>query len=154
MTATKSADINDDSASNTMEDAVLENEQSWLESSEEDVSPTLSQHMIDETGDAKPVPVRNFNPDCANSNCGCCARAKKLEEKKGEDFNHLLNESFEETPLLTSVVTIIGYGVLVVFGYLRDWLRRYGFEAIYSAKEPNRGPGRLTELMLDYTYVI
>ena len=85
--------------------------------------------------------------DCHNGNCECCPEAPA--EKDGgnvgggsaEDFNNLLDESFEETPLLTSVVTIIGYGVLVVFGYFRDWLRRYGFEAIYSAKEPNKGPG-------------
>ena len=75
----------------------------------------------------------------------CCARddddEKETNNNNKSDFGHLLDESFEETPLLTSVVTIIGYGVLVVFGYFRDWLRKYGFEAIYSAKEPNKGPG-------------
>jgi len=57
------------------------------------------------------------------------------------DYSHLLDESFEETPLLTSVVTIIGYGILVVFGYFRDWLRKYGFEKTQSAREPSKGAG-------------
>lgn len=138
MTATKNAERSSgDSAPTNLEETILENELSFNSyRSEEEATMTPAQGLVDETGDAKPL--RSPNLDCSNSNCVCCAKAQKAEN---EDFDHLLNESFEETPLLTSVVTIIGYGVLVVFGYLRDWLRRYGFEAIYSAKEPNRGPG-------------
>ena len=37
-------------------------------------------------------------------------------------------DCFEETPLWVAVVTMIGYGILYVFGNLRDWLRRNRFE--------------------------
>ena len=46
-----------------------------------------------------------------------------------------LEEFFEETPLIVAVVTYIGYGILVIFGYLRDFLRYHGFEKTKSAKE-------------------
>ena len=140
MTATKRADIGADATPTNLEDTILETDLSCASySSEEEatLSPT-SLSVVDETGDAKPQQQQRRRLDC-NANCVCCVKAKRAEKDDG--FNHLLNESFEETPLLTSVVTIIGYGVLVVFGYFRDWLRKYGFEAIYSAKEPNRGPG-------------
>ena len=44
-------------------------------------------------------------------------------------------ESFEETPLLVAVITYIGYGILVCFGYFRDLLRYYGLEKTKAAKE-------------------
>lgn len=142
MTATKNVDICGDCIpENAVEEACLETDLS--SNSEDDASPLSSpvQTVMDETGDAKSF-YRNPSVDCSNANCRCCTKAAIRTAKNDEPFDHLLNESFEETPLFTSVVTIIGYGVLVVFGYFRDWLRRYGFEAIYSAKEPNRGPGK------------
>lgn len=45
---------------------------------------------------------------------------------------------FEETPLLVAVITYIGYGVLVIFGYFRDFLRLYKFEKTKAAKEKGR----------------
>jgi len=45
-------------------------------------------------------------------------------------------ESFEETPLLIAVLTYIGYGVLIVFGHLRDGLRRWGCEKVPTSAEP------------------
>ena len=45
-------------------------------------------------------------------------------------------ESFEETSFLNAFFTYINYGVLALFGHLRDTMRRYGFEKINSAKEP------------------
>jgi serine palmitoyltransferase len=45
-------------------------------------------------------------------------------------------ESFEETPLLIAVLTYIGYGVLIVFGHIRDFLRRWGWEKVPMAAEP------------------
>jgi len=48
------------------------------------------------------------------------------------------HELFEETPLLVAVITYIGYGVLVVIGYFRDFLRKYGLEETRLAKEKFR----------------
>ncbi|XP_031560266.1 serine palmitoyltransferase 2-like [Actinia tenebrosa] len=45
------------------------------------------------------------------------------------------HEEFEETPLLVAVLTYIGYFVLVVFGYLRDFMRNYGIEKSKTSKE-------------------
>lgn len=45
------------------------------------------------------------------------------------------HEEFEETPLLVAVLTYIGYFVLVVFGYLRDFMRNYGIERSKTGKE-------------------
>lgn len=45
---------------------------------------------------------------------------------------------FEETPLLVAVITYIGYGVLVVFGYMRDFMRYYAFEKNNAAKDKER----------------
>ena len=57
-------------------------------------------------------------------------KMEKMERKK-HNF-----ESFEETPLLIAVVTYIGYGVLIVFGHMRDCLRRWGWEKVPVAAEP------------------
>jgi len=54
-----------------------------------------------------------------------------MRKVKSEQF-----ESFEETPLLIAVLTYIGYGVLIVFGHLRDILRSWGCESVPTAAEP------------------
>ncbi|KAK1888583.1 Serine palmitoyltransferase 2 [Dissostichus eleginoides] len=45
------------------------------------------------------------------------------------------SESFEETPLLVAVLTYMGYGILTVFGYLRDFLRYWSIEKCNVAQE-------------------
>ncbi|XP_060908499.1 serine palmitoyltransferase 2b [Labrus mixtus] len=44
-------------------------------------------------------------------------------------------ESYEETPLLVAVLTYMGYGILTVFGYLRDFLRHWNIEKCNVARE-------------------
>ena len=46
------------------------------------------------------------------------------------------DESFEETPLLIAVLTYIGYGVLILFGHIRDALRCWGCEKVPTIAEP------------------
>lgn len=58
-----------------------------------------------------------------------------LAPRNSEVYSHLYRESFEETPLKVAVITYIAYAVLIVFGYLRDFLRNIGFEAVKKAKE-------------------
>ena len=55
----------------------------------------------------------------------------------GHEFERkkCIDENFEETPLVVAVITYIGYGILVVFGYLRDFLRYRGLEKTKAAKE-------------------
>ena len=57
-------------------------------------------------------------------------KSEKIQRKK------LNFESFEETPLLIAVLTYIGYGVLIVFGHMRDCLRRWGWDKVPVAAEP------------------
>uniref|UniRef100_A0A673GSZ6 serine C-palmitoyltransferase n=1 Tax=Sinocyclocheilus rhinocerous TaxID=307959 RepID=A0A673GSZ6_9TELE len=58
-------------------------------------------------------------------------------EYKGYIFGSITPfvESFEETPLLVAVLTYIGYGILTIFGYLRDFLRDWKFEKCHLARE-------------------
>ncbi|XP_009862141.2 serine palmitoyltransferase 2 [Ciona intestinalis] len=44
-------------------------------------------------------------------------------------------EDFESTPLYIAVVTYINYGIMIVFGFLRDFLRRHGFEKTHASTE-------------------
>ena len=54
---------------------------------------------------------------------------------KSEPPRNTSEEMFEETPLIVAVITYIGYGILVVFGYFRDFLRYRGLEKTKGAKE-------------------
>lgn len=44
-------------------------------------------------------------------------------------------ESFEETPMLVAVLTYMSYGILTIFGYLRDFLREWKIEKCHIARE-------------------
>ncbi|XP_061119107.1 serine palmitoyltransferase 2-like [Conger conger] len=50
-------------------------------------------------------------------------------------YSRLFNESFEETPMLVAVLTYMGYGILTIFGYLRDFLRQWKIEKCHIARE-------------------
>ncbi|KAF6017867.1 SPTLC2 [Bugula neritina] len=50
-------------------------------------------------------------------------------------------EEFEETPLILAIFTYIGYGLLVLFGYLRDLTRRYGLETTLQSQETPKNHG-------------
>ncbi|KAI7799669.1 serine palmitoyltransferase 2b [Triplophysa rosa] len=68
-------------------------------------------------------------------------RYRRSAEKNHHVSNHqvLYNkrfvQSFEETPLLVAVLTYMGYGILTIFGYLRDFLREWKFEKCHLARE-------------------
>uniref|UniRef100_A0A8C6VYZ1 serine C-palmitoyltransferase n=1 Tax=Nothobranchius furzeri TaxID=105023 RepID=A0A8C6VYZ1_NOTFU len=53
----------------------------------------------------------------------------------GGFYNRPFLESYEETPMLVAVLTYMGYGVLTVFGYLRDFLRHWKIEKCHIARE-------------------
>ncbi|XP_057315311.1 serine palmitoyltransferase 2-like [Hydractinia symbiolongicarpus] len=72
----------------------------------------------------------------SNSNINLVDQKPAL--KKKSLANPQKQPLFEETPLLVAVITYIGYGVLVVFGYFRDLLRLYKFEKTKAAKEQGR----------------
>ena len=72
--------------------------------------------------------------------------------KKQDSVKPIKQQLFEETPLLVAVITYIGYGVLVVFGYFRDLLRKYKFEATKAAKEKGRKVRNLIKLVIPHSH--
>ncbi|CAH2255515.1 serine palmitoyltransferase 3 [Pelobates cultripes] len=44
-------------------------------------------------------------------------------------------ETFEEAPMYVAVMTYIGYGLVTLFGYLRDFMRAWGLEKCHMAEE-------------------
>ncbi|XP_034433121.1 serine palmitoyltransferase 2-like [Hippoglossus hippoglossus] len=53
----------------------------------------------------------------------------------GSLYNQPFIETFEETPMLVAVFTYMGYGILTIFGYLRDFLRHWKIERCNVASE-------------------
>jgi serine palmitoyltransferase len=45
------------------------------------------------------------------------------------------SEDFEQTPIWIAVMTYIAYAILILFGYLRDFMRFYGLEKSRAFKE-------------------
>jgi len=44
-------------------------------------------------------------------------------------------EEISDPPLFTTLLVFIHYGVLLLFAYLRDFMRKVGFEKIRNAHE-------------------
>uniref|UniRef100_A0A7N6A278 serine C-palmitoyltransferase n=1 Tax=Anabas testudineus TaxID=64144 RepID=A0A7N6A278_ANATE len=44
-------------------------------------------------------------------------------------------ESFEQAPMYVAVMTYLGYGIVTLFGYVRDFLRAVGLEKCHVAQE-------------------
>ena len=51
--------------------------------------------------------------------------------------NNGYHEDFEQTPTWAAVVTVLGYAILNVLGWLRDFLRHAGLEQKKTARDPN-----------------
>uniref|UniRef100_A0A674A0D0 Serine palmitoyltransferase long chain base subunit 2 n=1 Tax=Salmo trutta TaxID=8032 RepID=A0A674A0D0_SALTR len=68
-------------------------------------------------------------------------------------YSRPFNESFEETPMLVAVFTYLGYGILTVFGYLRDFLWHWKIERCHIAGEREEQRVRLTFLGNLYMWI-
>ncbi|XP_030069829.1 serine palmitoyltransferase 2 [Microcaecilia unicolor] len=73
-------------------------------------------------------------------NGGCCCPAVAGDKnhhvmQNGGLYKRPFNEAFEETPMLVAVLTYMGYGILTLFGYLRDFLRAWKIEKCHNATE-------------------
>jgi len=53
-------------------------------------------------------------------------------------------ESFEETPLLIAILTYLGYGILIIFGHVRDFLRKWQIEKVPVSAEPSLEVGLIS----------
>ncbi|XP_055494891.1 serine palmitoyltransferase 3 isoform X1 [Leucoraja erinacea] len=47
----------------------------------------------------------------------------------------IFHESFEQPPIYVPVLTYMGYGIVTLFGYLRDFLRTWGLEKCHASQE-------------------
>jgi len=59
----------------------------------------------------------------------CDMPSKKLQP----EMEHC--NSFEETPLLVAIITYISYGILIIFGHIREFLRMCNIEKVPVASE-------------------
>jgi len=59
-----------------------------------------------------------------------------VESQRRESAN--ISNKKEETPLYIELLCYLSYAVLIIFGYLRDFLRNTGLERNKSASEVNR----------------
>ena len=57
-------------------------------------------------------------------------------------------EEFEEAPVWTALIAYLNLALLVVFGYFRDFLRLFSYEATVGAKEWGNEVRRLTFFFL------
>ena len=53
-------------------------------------------------------------------------------------------EEFEEAPVWTALIAYLNLALLVVFGYFRDFLRLFSYEATVGAKEWGNEVRRIT----------
>lgn len=65
---------------------------------------------------------------------GNCKHEYEVQPKpKPVTKEEFAEEHFEEPSLFVATVTYLGYAVLIIFGYLRDFLRHWGLEKAHSA---------------------
>jgi len=77
--------------------------------------------------------MSNSNLKMLNGGGDAVCRNGKSEHVKTE---RAFQESFEPTPMYCAVLTYLIYAILTIFGFLRDFLRRYGIEKSSAATDP------------------
>ncbi|XP_054714181.1 serine palmitoyltransferase 2-like [Uloborus diversus] len=76
-------------------------------------------------------PLKNgFHPLHKNGVIAPIPQEKKLPKE--------LKEEFEDTPLVIALTVYLCYAVLLIFGHLRDFMRKVGLEKSRMARESNR----------------
>ncbi|XP_018595751.1 serine palmitoyltransferase 3 isoform X1 [Scleropages formosus] len=67
-----------------------------------------------------------------NRLCGSCQENGK---SNGVAHSWSKRESFEQAPMYVAVLTYLGFGIVTLFGYFRDFLRAVGLEKCHLAQE-------------------
>lgn len=73
------------------------------------------------------------------------------EEEKLKNFKETFVEDFEDTPYPVAVLTYLSYFILILFGYLRDFMRKYGLE---RSKAPKEFGNKVSEIKEIYSRVV
>lgn len=82
---------------------------------------------------AKAAGKGNLKPHL-NQN-GYHSRREKNGPGTGVASRQHRHESFEQAPMYVAVLTYLGFGIVTLFGYLRDFLRAVGLEKCHLAQE-------------------
>ncbi|XP_072247355.1 serine palmitoyltransferase 3 [Leuresthes tenuis] len=86
-------------------------------------------------GDLKPQPYNN-GVKCRDTGENLCHKRKeKNGPGTGVASRQSSQESFEQAPMYVAVMTYLGFGLVTLFGYLRDFLRAVGLEKCHVAQE-------------------
>ena len=64
-----------------------------------------------------------------------CLALQKNGTGTGVASRQSSQESFEQAPMYVAVMTYLGFGLVTLFGYLRDFLRAVGLEKCNVAQE-------------------
>ncbi|XP_078412588.1 serine palmitoyltransferase 3 [Cetorhinus maximus] len=65
-----------------------------------------------------------------------CTRSRQYNGKStAQPYKKIFSESFEQPPIYVPVLTYMGYGIVTLFGYLRDFLRSCGLEKCHASQE-------------------
>ncbi|XP_026079357.1 serine palmitoyltransferase 3 isoform X1 [Carassius auratus] len=95
----------------------------------------------DEHHSCKGTPMCHSDQKQLQSNSmknGYHKKEKVQKNGKGDGFHQPRvrgEDSFEEAPMYVAVLTYMGYGIVILFGYFRDFLRAVGFEKCHQAQE-------------------
>ncbi|XP_028279378.1 serine palmitoyltransferase 3 [Parambassis ranga] len=92
---------------------------------------------------ARTAAVANFKPKLNHNGLKCedteknGYRSRKEKNGPGTGFasRQHQQESFEQAPMYVAVMTYLGFGIVTLFGYLRDFLRAVGLEKCNLAQE-------------------
>ncbi|XP_036402761.1 serine palmitoyltransferase 3 isoform X2 [Megalops cyprinoides] len=77
---------------------------------------------------------KNLKSDLITKN-GFHKNGQRNGTANGVHFSHRARESFEQAPLYVAVLTYLGFGIVTLFGYFRDFLRAVGLEKCHLAQE-------------------
>ncbi|XP_005795269.1 serine palmitoyltransferase 3 [Xiphophorus maculatus] len=65
----------------------------------------------------------------------CHSKREKNVPQTGVSSRQFSHDTFEQPPMYVAVMTYLGYGIVTLFGYLRDFLRAVGLEKCHVAQE-------------------
>ncbi|MEQ2196793.1 serine palmitoyltransferase, long chain base subunit [Xenoophorus captivus] len=66
---------------------------------------------------------------------GCHNGREKNGPQTGVGSRQHSHDTFEQPPMYVAVMTYLGFGIVTLFGYLRDFLRAVGLEKCHVAQE-------------------
>lgn len=96
---------------------------------QENETGSLFKHCVhDEEGETIP----RYNGKYPQENGHTCNGNAKVSSHHEISFD----ETFEETPILAAIMTYLSYGLMVVIGHIRDFLRSIGIEKEKTCTEP------------------